>query len=220
MRNLFLAIVILTILLPSNLFAQDFFESTTPKGFVGVEYGWSKVDNNTQQLADLFVDELGGRASVTQDTSVGIGRVFAGYWFVDMLGAEVGYFQTSDIRYRLSGTTSSAVAYTSSGDLKYKGWDYSLLLRPAPNVPVWKGLYFKAGGHNTKTDLNFSIALPGLTYSTNINDSGSGTLYGAGYDWALTNNVFGRVAVTHFNKLAGESEDSATAYSVGVGLRF
>ena len=43
MRNLFLAIVMLTMLLPSNLFAQDFFESTTPKGFVGVEYGWSKV---------------------------------------------------------------------------------------------------------------------------------------------------------------------------------
>ncbi len=195
-------------------------QTSPSKWYMGAEYGVAKVENTTQQTATTFVSQLGGSATATQDTTVGIGRIFAGYKLSPMIDLELGYFQSSDIKYRVNGVTSGSTAYAAAVDVDFKGLDYSLLFRPLANDKALKGLFIKVGAHTSEYDAKTSVSAGGVSVRGSVSEDGTGTLYGLGYDLDFAQNLFGRAAVTRYNKVAGVKDNDGTVYSLGIGYRF
>jgi Outer membrane protein beta-barrel domain len=204
----------LAVLASTNVMAQD------SKWYVGGELGSSKVDNSTPYIANSLVSQLGGTATATQDSSVGVARIFAGYKVNEMVDLELGYFQSGDIGYRASGVTSGSVAYGAALDVNYSGFDYSVLLRPLTFNDAAKGFFLKFGGHRSEAEANIRVTSGSVSVAASSKDSGSGTLYGLGYDFSFSKNMFGRAAVTEYKKVAGISDNDGTVYSLGLGYKF
>lgn len=204
----------LAVLASTNVMAQE------SKWYVGGELGVSKVDNETSYMANSFVNELGGSATATQDASVGVARIFAGYKVNSMVDLELGYFQSNDIAYRVNGVSGGSVAYAASADVSYSGFDYSVLLRPLSFSDAAKGFFVKLGGHRSEAETDVRISAGSVSVGASSKESGSGLLYGLGYDFAFNKNVFGRASVTEYKKVAGISDNDGTVYSVGLGYKF
>ena len=62
--------------LSSQAFAAD---SQLAGVYGGAELGYSKIQNQSQAVANQLVNAVGGAVSVTQDSGVAVGRVFGGY---------------------------------------------------------------------------------------------------------------------------------------------
>lgn len=211
MKKLLLGLVVLA---TTNVMAQE------SKWYVGGELGSSKVDNQTSYMANSFVSQVGGTATATQDASVGIARIFAGYKVHQMVDLELGYFQSSDIGYRVNGISSGSVAYAATADVNYSGFDYSILLRPLTFSETARGFFVKLGGHRSEANVDVRITAGNVSAGASSKESGSGTLYGLGYDFSFSKNMFGRAAVTEYKKVAGISDNDGTVYSVGLGYKF
>lgn len=184
-------------LLTSTSFAQG----VTPGVYLGLEGGAGSLKDSTGEVARALVNAVGGSAVVTQDASVLVGRLLAGYQFNENFSAELGYSFTGSVDTKIAGVSSSSVAYTGSGKSSYSGIDYSVLIRPNVSSGA-NGLFLKLGGHNLtiKTD----VTLTGTsTASASSSTTGSGTLFGFGYDWPVSTTSFARVSYTSYNKVAG-----------------
>jgi len=204
----------LVVLASTNVIAQE------SKWYVGGELGSSKVDNSTPWIASSLVSQLGGTATATQNTSVGVARIFGGYKVNEMVDLELGYFQSGDINYRASGVSSGLVAYAAALDVNYSGFDYSVLLRPLTFNDTAKGFFLKFGGHRSQAEADIRITSGSVSLRASSKDSGSGTLYGLGYDFSFSKNMFGRASVTEYKKVAGISDNDGTVYSFGLGYKF
>jgi len=190
----------------------------------GIEYGASSIEDNTRSTATAFVAAYGGSATATQDKNVGIGRLFVGYRITPQTAVEGGYFVSSTIKYRISGVTSGSVAYTGAADVEYDGFDLSAVWNPMAQRLGDGGLFFKAGVHRSSIDASVSatasVAGASASASSRLSESGTGMLFGAGYDWKYSENAFVRFAATRYTKIAGDSENKGTVYSVAVGADF
>ena len=187
-----------------------------PGVYVGAELGATRVDNNAQAFANGLVAVNGGSSSVTQNTSVGTGRVFAGYKIIENMDAEVGYFKTGDITYTFSGVSSGSTAYSGATKVNAEGFDYSVLFRPTIQSGL-HGAFLRLGGHSSSENAT--------TTGTNIRGgksdiSGTGYLYGLGYDIASSQTFDIRLQWTHLEKVAGVSDDKANVFSVGFLAKF
>jgi hypothetical protein len=199
--------------LSSSAIAQSF----KPGFYAGAEIGVAKVDDEAQALANNLVSEVGGSASVIQDTSVAVGRIFAGYKLNENVDLELGYFSSGDAESRFSGVTRGAQAYNGLFTLSVTGIDYSALLRPSISSG-FNNAFLRVGGHSSKSELVLSGSA--LVNSQTIKQSGTGMLFGAGYDFNVTKTVDVRVQVTRLLKIAGESDSNTTMFSAGVLGKF
>jgi OOP family OmpA-OmpF porin len=214
MKKLLIALAISSTLISTQSFAAD-KKSMGPYG--GVELGYSKVDNDTQSTANSLVNEVGGAVTVSQDTSVAVGRLFGGYNINEYVALELGYIRTGDVSQRASGVAGNSVPYTASADVSVSGVDYSVLLRPSI-ASGWNGLFGRIGGHYLEASADYSVTAIGSA-SGNISNKGSGFLVGLGYETSIANNVGFRAGYTHYSNLAGD-DGYANVFSIGVLGKF
>jgi len=215
MKKMIVAIALIT---SSTAFAQ-----TGPRLYGGIELGASRIDNQTGELAGAFVSEFGGSAVATQDANIGIARLFLGYRFDKMFAVEGGYFSTNKADYAVTGVTSIALGgnpYTATAKVDYQGFDVAGLWYPMAEKIDDSGFFLKAGLHHSEANASVTITGVGGSASVNLDESGTGTLFGAGYDWKFSNDAFLRAGITRYLKVAGESENNGTVYSLAVGMNF
>ena len=185
-----------------------------PGVYVGAELGVAVVKDNAQEVAHALAVTNGGSAFVTQDLSVGTGRIFAGYKIIENIDAEVGYFKTGDVKYNFSGTGSGG--YSGVAKASAEGFDYSLLFRPSVHSGL-NGTFLRLGGHSSKEN----VSVTGINVRGNkVDTSGTGYLYGLGYDIANTQTIDIRLQWTHMQKIAGISDEQANVFSVGFLAKF
>jgi len=187
----------------------------TSKVYGGVEFGTASLDNETGNVTSAMVRSYGGSASATQDASVGIGRVFGGYTVNDNLSWEIGYAQSSNFGLNATGRSGGGTNYSISASAKFSGLDYSAVIRPDVSTG-WNNLFARVGFTNYKADTTGSVVVSGTTYSASSNESGKGNILGLGYDSDIGNGLKFRAALTRFTKVAGDSDNSGTVYSVGL----
>lgn len=195
-------------------------QGNTPEKFYGgLEVGRATVSNQTGDVTSSLVSLLGGTATATQSSSVNDYRFFGGYKLNEIVELELGYLQSSRVGINYSGRSSGSVSYTGTAGVKFAGFDYSVLLRPAVSTG-WNALFFRLGGHSLKSTVDSSLTVSGTNISTKTKESGAGTLFGIGYDLNIAKNADLRISVNRLNSLAGQSDANVTAYSVGVLARF
>jgi hypothetical protein len=211
------ALIVSAVLLTA---ASTGFAQTGPRVYGGVELGAARLDNQTGDLARVFVTELGGSAIATQDANIGVGRLFLGYRFDSKFAVEGGYFSTNEANYSVSGVTGGSAAYTATAKVDYQGFDVSALWFPMAQKFDESGFFLKAGLHHSETNASVTIIGAGGSASVRLDDSGTGTLFGAGYDWSFSKDAFLRAGVTRYLKVGGESENNGTVYSLSVGTHF
>ena len=174
--------------------------------------------SGTRRTATTLVSGVGGSAAVTQNTGIGVGRIFGGYKVTENFDVELGYFQTGDITQNIAGVARNSVAYTGSVKIETSGYDYSVLARS--NISTgWNNAFLKIGGQHS--EYKSTITLTGTSTASISNKvNGNGYLFGAGYDFNVANNIDVRAQATRLMKIAGESDSKATIYSVGVLGKF
>jgi hypothetical protein len=82
------------------------------------------------------------------------------------------------------------------------------------------GFFLKVGLHHSETNASVAITGVGGSASVNLDESGTGTLFGAGYDWKFSKDAFFRASITRYLRIGGESENKGTVYSLAVGMSF
>ncbi len=213
MRKLLLA-------MPALLLAITVHAQEGKRTYGAIEYGVTRIDNEAAAIASVYVSSLGGSAAVTQDTSAGIGRLFFGYRLTPQAAVEGGYFSSQKFGARVAGTTGGGAAYTSAIDIEISGFDAAFVWSPMATNYADSGFYLKAGAHSSKVETALSITGTGGTVALSGKESGTGMLFGAGYDWKFSDNAFIRTGATRYLKLGGDSDSKATVYSVAVGISF
>lgn len=203
--------------LATNAMAQQ--NEAPSKFYAGAELGSSALKDRSGELATTLVAQVGGAASATQDSSVGIGRIFGGLNVNENIGLELGYNQTSSFGFRFTGVSGGAVAYAGSASAKVSGLDYSVLLRPSVSTGL-NGLFFKVGGHSLEEKVDVAVNAGSVSVASSKTYSGSGMLYGIGYDARLSNTLDMRIAYTYADKIAGSSGDGANIFSIGLVAKF
>ena len=186
--------------------------------YVGLELGYTRIDDAAQQTANDLVGAVGGSATVRSDTGMAIGKVFAGYQFTENFSAEIGAYRTSDFDMSASGITRGAAAYTATSTTNVYGVEGSFLLRPSVSTGL-NGLFLRAGGHWDKAESDVSASANGASATGNYWVSGTGFLAGAGYDVNVDKNLTGRVSYTYYDSVAG-TDAYANVGSVALMYKF
>jgi hypothetical protein len=213
MKNTTLFSIFLTVASPA------FADSTASKFYGGLDLGSAKVENRAQAIADSFVGILGGSSSVTQTVRNGAWRIYGGYKAFENADFELGYLQTRDFGTSISGTSGAGAAYTAAGNVTVSGFDYSVLLRPNRSTGM-NGFFVRLGGHSYNAQATTAITIAGINDSINTKESGSGIMYGLGYDSTINETIDIRFGITQIQKVAGISNNDATYLSVGVKGNF
>jgi opacity protein-like surface antigen len=185
--------------------------------YIGAEYGSATLKDRSGDLAAALVAAVGGTATASQDTSVSVTRLLGGYNVSPNLGIELGYMQSGTVNYRFSGVSGSA--YAGSANISISGMDYTVVLRPS-SAPGLNGLFFKLGGHSLTQKLDVAVASGTAAVAGSSSTSGSGVLYGLGYDLKLSSNLDVRFAYTGADKIAGISNSNINYLSIGLIGRF
>jgi len=191
-------------------------QTFTPKFYAGAELGYAAVANNAQTFANSLVATNGGSASVTQNRSIAVGRIFGGYKVLENVDLELGAAQTSNVNYNFSALSRTGAAYSGTTGVSVMVLDYSVLLRPSISTG-YNNLYVRLGGTWAKETAS--------TSGTNVTGgngsySGSGYLYGLGYDQPIDKTFNARFQINRLQNIAGQSSDTATVFSVGLLGKF
>lgn len=215
MKKQTFALIAIAILGMSSVNAQ----TADSKFYAGAEIGSSQLDNETGTLTSALVRAYGGTASATQDASVRDFRIFGGYTVNENLGLELGYLQTSTFGINATGRSSGGVNYAISASAKYSGLDYSAVIRPSV-ASGYNNFFARIGLTNYTGDVTGSASAGGSTFTSTSSLSGTGEIFGIGYDAKLDNGMSIRTSVNRLTKIAGDSDNSATAISIGLMNRF
>jgi OOP family OmpA-OmpF porin len=195
------------------------FASQAQGFYVGAGVGFSKVDNELDKFNSGMVAAVGGSIASTQDTSVRNLRLLGGYKVNENLAVELGYLNSSKLDLNFSGTSGGSVAYSGNGNISFSGFDVSAVLRPSI-ASGYNNFFATVGVHNYKAKVGVNFAVGSTNIATTQSQSGTGVMFGAGYDWKIDKDIDLRLAVTRVNKLAGESGNSITNYGVGLIKHF
>jgi hypothetical protein len=187
------------------------------KTYLGGEFGVSKVDNVTGDLTSNLVNAVGGAATATQDSTVSTFKFLGGFRYTENVDLELAYFQSSTTNLNFNGVARNSVAYTGNANMKFSGFEYATNLRPSI-TSGWNDLYFRVGGHSSKVEYGLSVT-GNSTVATSQSKSGSGTLYGIGYDQAINDTTKARYSVIKYTKVGGE-DVGGTVYSIGIVKNF
>jgi hypothetical protein len=183
------------------------------KTYFGGEFGVSKVDDATGNLTSSLVSAVGGAATATQDSTVSTFKLVGGYRYTENVDLELAYFQSSTINLNFNGVARNSVAYTGNANMKFSGFEYAANLRPSV-ASGWNDLYFRVGGHSSKVDYGLTVT-GNSTISTSQSYSGTGTLYGLGYDQRIDGTTKVRYSAIKYTKVGGE-DVGGTVYSIGI----
>jgi opacity protein-like surface antigen len=185
--------------------------------YVGVEVGYTRIDNAAQQAANDLVRALGGSAAVTSDSGMAIGKLFAGYQFTENFSTEIGAYRTSEFNMKAAGVTRGSAAYTGTSSSSVYGVEASLLLRPSVSTGL-NGLFGRFGGHWDRVEQDAALA-GGVAGYGNAWASGTGFLVGAGYDVNVDKNLTGRVSYTYYDSIAS-TDSYANVGSLSLMYKF
>ncbi|MBV8624452.1 MAG: porin family protein [Herbaspirillum sp.] len=174
--------------------------------YVGVEGALVTVNSIARPTSNAV--------NVSETTDVAALRALVGYQFNKNFALELGYFATDDMK-QSGGVAGSATTY----DLKIntKGTDLAVIYKFTEFLP---GLYVKAGAVYSKVSGSVSARNGSVSASASDSVSGTGYLYGLGYEFNVAQNVGLRVGYTRYEKLGGESDNKANMYSAGVKYKF
>jgi len=186
--------------------------------YLGVEAGYTRVEDTAQKDANYLVSVLGGSVTVTSDTGMALGKIFAGYQFTENLSAEIGAYKTSDFNESAAGVTRGAAAYTISANTDVYGYEASFLVRPNVSTGL-NGLFGRFGGHWDKIETTYAASAAGATANGNQWNTGTGFLVGAGYDAEISKDVKARAGWTYYDGVAG-TEVYANVGSIAVIVKF
>jgi hypothetical protein len=193
------------------------FSAQAQTGFyIGAEGGAASIKDQSGALARGLVNELGGSATVTQDTGVGFARFYGGYQINKFVAAELGYLQTSEANANFSGTGNGG--YTGNVKLSVSGFDVSAVIKPFEQAGV-NGLFFRAGLTSYEQKVSVTASANGRAAAGTDTYSGTGTLLGVGYDLPAGPGTV-RFQLTTLQKVGGESDSDSTAMSVGYRYAF
>jgi hypothetical protein len=185
------------------------------KTYIGGEFGISKVDDATGSATGGLVNAVGGAATATQDSTVSTFKILGGYRHSENVDFELGYFQSSTINLNFNGVARNSVAYTGTETMKFSGIEYATNLHPSV-ASGWNDLYFRIGGHSSKVETSVSVTANRVSAGSGKSYSGSGTLYGIGYDQKIDATLKVRYAAVKYAKVGGESDAGGTVYSIGL----
>lgn len=180
--------------------------------YFGLDLGVSSVDRDKElnrDLADLQ-DVLGGAAvSGKLDQSTSVFRIHAGHFVMDNLAIEAGYFKTGsyDGTYRVLSGLAVGTRITSS--VEVTGFDISA------NYFIG-GFYVKGGLHNSKVESEARV----LGESFSDDESGTGFLFGLGYQGSFSEELGYRVSYTYMDSIAGESDVNSGNFTAGLIYKF
>ena len=166
------------------------------------------LEGGVASISSIATPTNGVKTSETNET--GALRALVGYQINKNFAIELGYFATDD--FKQDGTNrTGTVRYNVKADVK--GADLSVIYKFTEFVP---GLYLKAGATHSKVSV--SLNQPAGNSSGSV--TGTGYLFGLGYEFAVAQNVGINVGYTRFEKLGGESENKMNLYSAGVKYKF
>jgi len=174
--------------------------------FGGVEGGYAFVDINADTTAQTLANLSGRTTTYTYDKAALTGRIFGGVKVSPTISAEIGYFTSLSLDANYSNSLG-----TASESYKTRGFDISATYRPEPT-----GLFIRGGMHHSEVTGNANVTIGGYSASSSGSQSGVGYLVGAGYTFALSNELEWYVSATHLNKLGGVSNTNANLISVGI----
>lgn len=213
----FTAALALGFLATSTLAQQNL--SAESKFYAGAEIGSYSSKDYTKELASTLVSQVGGTATASQDSTISNSRIFGGINVNENIGLELGYNQTSSYGFRFSGVSRTGVAYSGTASAKFGGLDYSVLFRPSVSTGL-NGLFFRLGGHSLDQKTDVRLTAGNVTVSNNDNHSGTGALYGFGYDLKLSNTWGMRISYTSLYNVAGISGNDGYFVNIGVLAKF
>lgn len=187
--------------------SSAFAQSASPGQFyVGLDGGRQKLS---------FSDDLsGGPASPAAFTnSRTAARLFGGYQITPNWAVELGYSSTN------YGVTVDDADERSTGNMRLKGLDVGVSYKFTDVVP---GLFVKAGISRFKANASGSGVekAPGTPFTITGSLSGTGPMFGFGYETNLTGNLDGHIGYTQYNKVAGDGDVKLKVYYAGLKYRF
>lgn len=147
--------------------------------------------------------------------SSGAARVFGGYQFTPNFAVEAGYLTGAKLSFRDTDATGTV----DVTDFKVKGFDVAAIWKFTEVVP---GLFLKAGVSNTKLSgaIKDVDSAGVVTTIGQASISGTGALFGIGYDLKLTNHLDARFGYTHYQRVAGQGDAKLNAYYAGLKYNF
>lgn len=188
MNNLFLRIIItfLLIIFTSSVKAEESFS-------LGVDFGYGFFDIGADETAQSIANTAGSTVNYEADTGSWMGRIYTDLEIANSLYVDVGFFLIGsiDAKYTLSGVTVTE-GYSANGveaSLAYKEGDK-------------EGFFLKGGVHSSTIDGKASITISGTTYAANAAASGTGFLFGGGFDFSDGT----RIGYTYYSDLGGLSK--------------
>lgn len=187
--------------------AGSAFAQTADSGvYVGLEGAYVSVNSITPP---------GGTRKTSETTDVAALRTMIGYQFTKNLALELGYFATDD--FKQAGTVNGSTA-TYDAKIDAKGADLAVIYKFTEFVP---GLYLKAGATHSKVSGSATARQNGTPVATvGSSVSGTGYLFGLGYEFAFSQNLGARLGYTRYEKLGGESDNKANMFSAGIKYKF
>jgi len=211
MKKTLIAIAITAAAFGAQAQAQGFY--------LGAGVGFNKVDNELSTFNAGMVSALGGSISSTQETSVRNLRLVGGYKVNESVAFEVGYINTSKWDLNFTGRSGGNVAYSGNGNVSFSGFDVAAVLRPSV-ASGYNNFFANVGVHSYKAKVGVGFTVGSTNISSSESESGTGTMFGAGYDWKVDKDLAVRFAITRINKIAGESGSNTTNYGVGLIKHF
>lgn len=171
------------------------------------------LDGASQKLK--FSDDVpGGPATPGEfSNSKTTARLFGGYQFTPNWALELGYSSTN---YSIN---VDDIDERSSGNIRLKGLDLGVTYKFTEFVP---GLFVKAGISRFKARASGSGVdkTNGSTFTVDGAPSGTGPMFGIGYEANLAGKLDGHVGYTQYNKVTGDSDVKLRMYYVGLKYRF
>lgn len=160
---------------------------------IGIDVGYGFLDVGAEDTAQAIADIAGSTVTYEADTGAFLGRLYGDIEIVDSLYIDIGYFLTGsiDAKYTLSGVTATE-AYSANGV------DASIVFKEGDE----EGFFIKGGLHSSTVDGAVAIIISGTTYEANAAASGTGFLFGGGYDFADNS----RAGFTYYSDLGGLSK--------------
>ena len=158
---------------------------------IGFDLGYGFLDIGAPATAQRIADLAGSTVTATYDKGAFVGRIYADYAFSDTTLIEVGYFNSGEVNatYKLSGASASE-AYSAYG------------VDIAGVYKAESGAFVKAGIHSSQIDGAANITISGTTYAAQASASGSGFLFGGGFDFEDNS----RVGYTYYANLGGDTD--------------
>jgi hypothetical protein len=169
------------------------------------------VSHNEAELRDDGVLNL----STSQDKTVPAFRIFGGMALNPNFDVELGYLYTGEARVTYRGENGGdSLRWTQ--DFSATGLDLAAVYKPFDN-----GFFVKGGVHATKGKAKTNAYENGVFEgSDSDSESGTGFLFGLGYQAPITKGINLRGSFVRYQRIAGESDYNLDLVTVGLTKQF